>query len=123
MEKLTAITLSSDKTFASVDPGARWGDVYTALDSEKAVVIGGRLPQVGVAGLILGGLYLYNRRKEKNTFSNFVAGGYFHISGEFGLAADNVKNFEVMKQLTTSHFIFVDYLTSTIACLVKWNHC
>ncbi|TVY91044.1 Bifunctional solanapyrone synthase, partial [Lachnellula willkommii] len=77
MEKLTAITLSSDKTFASVGPGARWGDVYTALDPEKAVVIGGRLPQVGVAGLVLGG-------------------GFFHISGEFGLAADNVKNFELV---------------------------
>jgi hypothetical protein len=40
-------------------------------------VIGGRAPTVGVGGLILGG-------------------GYFHFSPEFGLAADNVKTFEVV---------------------------
>ena len=56
MEKLNSIALSSDKTFASVGPGARWGAVYAALDAQKAVVIGGRLPDVGVGGLILGGM-------------------------------------------------------------------
>lgn len=55
MEKVNSVALSRDKTFASVGPGARWGAVYAALDAQKAVVIGGRLPDVGVAGLILGG--------------------------------------------------------------------
>ena len=40
-------------------------------------MIGGRIPSVGVGGLILGG-------------------GFFHFSGEYGLAADNVKNFEAV---------------------------
>ncbi|KAL2193384.1 FAD linked oxidase-like protein [Corynascus similis CBS 632.67] len=61
----------------TVGPGQRWGDVIAALDPYKVTVIGGRSPSVGVGGLILGG-------------------GYFHFSPEFGLAADNVKSFEVV---------------------------
>lgn len=40
----------------SLGPGLRWGDVYNALDSYGVSLIGGRIPQVGVGGLILGGL-------------------------------------------------------------------
>ncbi|KAJ5803991.1 CAZyme family AA7 [Penicillium psychrosexuale] len=69
--------LSSDGKVASVGPGLRWGEVTEALNSETAVVLGGRLPSVGVGGLILGG-------------------GYHHLSTRYGLAADNVHNFEVV---------------------------
>lgn len=55
MANLASINLSKDKKVASVGPGARWGDVYAALDPDEAVVIGGRFPDVGVGGLILGG--------------------------------------------------------------------
>ncbi|KAK4222534.1 FAD binding domain-containing protein [Podospora fimiseda] len=78
LSRLNSVTLSSDKTVASVGPGARWGQVFSALDPSEATVIGGRVPTVGVSGLILGG-------------------GYFHSSERHGLAADNVKNFEVVK--------------------------
>ncbi|MCJ1405575.1 hypothetical protein MMC11_008803 [Xylographa trunciseda] len=77
MQKLNQITLSSDHTVASLGPGGRWGDVYQALDPYGLSVIGGRIPHVGVGGLILGG-------------------GYFHFSAKYGLAADNVKNFEIV---------------------------
>lgn len=77
LSKLNEISVSPDKKVATVGPGVRWGDVYAFLDPYKLSVIGGRIPSVGVGGLVLGG-------------------GFFHFSGEYGLAADNVKNFEVV---------------------------
>ena len=55
LSRLNSVSLSTDGQIASVGPGLRWGEVTAALDAEKAVVIGGRLPSVGVGGLILGG--------------------------------------------------------------------
>ncbi|KAI4251236.1 MAG: hypothetical protein L6R42_008459, partial [Xanthoria sp. 1 TBL-2021] len=77
LQKLNQIQISQDKKVASLGPGGRWGDVLAALDPYDVSVIGGRIPQVGVAGVILGG-------------------GLFHFSGEYGLAGDNVKNFEIV---------------------------
>ncbi|KAF2657849.1 FAD-binding domain-containing protein [Lophiostoma macrostomum CBS 122681] len=77
MQLLHQITVSDSGEVASIGPGTRWGDVYQALDQYEVSVVGGRIPSVGVAGVILGG-------------------GYFHFSAHYGLAADNVKNFEVV---------------------------
>ncbi|KAI0385990.1 FAD-binding domain-containing protein [Hypomontagnella monticulosa] len=76
LQRLNQISLSDDKKVASLGPGGRWGEVIDTLDAQGATIVGGRSPIVGVGGLILGGL--------------------FHVSGEFGLAADNVKNFEIV---------------------------
>lgn len=40
---------------ASIGTGARWGDVYTTLEAEGAMVTGGRVSHVGIGGLLLGG--------------------------------------------------------------------
>lgn len=56
MARLNTISLSDDRSYASVGPGARWLNVYQHLDAEKAVVPGARVPQVGVGGFILGGM-------------------------------------------------------------------
>ncbi|KAL8664814.1 MAG: hypothetical protein Q9168_007831 [Polycauliona sp. 1 TL-2023] len=77
LQKLNQVTISQDKKVASLGPGGRWGDALAALDPYGVSVMGGRIPQVGVAGVILGG-------------------GLFHFSGEYGLAGDNVKNFEIV---------------------------
>ncbi|KAL8733402.1 MAG: hypothetical protein Q9181_003610 [Wetmoreana brouardii] len=77
LRRINQFSINSDKSVVSLGPGLRWGDVYNALDSYGVSVVGGRIPQVGVGGLILGG-------------------GFFHFSGEYGLAADNAKNFEVV---------------------------
>ncbi|KAH8901332.1 FAD-binding domain-containing protein [Thozetella sp. PMI_491] len=74
--RLNSVSVSSDAKFASIGPAARWGDVYAALDPHRLVVLGGRVPGVGVGGLLLGG-------------------GYFHLP-TWGFAADTVKNFEVV---------------------------
>jgi FAD/FMN-containing dehydrogenase len=55
LQRLNQVTLSKDKTFASLGPGGRWGNAIAALDAQGATVIGGRIPDVGIGGLILGG--------------------------------------------------------------------
>ncbi|KAG8159634.1 hypothetical protein KVR01_010271 [Diaporthe batatas] len=77
LSRLDGITVSDDRATVSVGPGQRWGDVYTALDPYQVSVIGGRMPNIGVGGVILGG-------------------GYHHFSAKYGLAADNVKSFEIV---------------------------
>ncbi|KAL2190315.1 FAD linked oxidase-like protein [Thermothelomyces heterothallicus CBS 203.75] len=77
LRRLDGIAVGPGAGTVTVGPGQRWGAVIEALDPHKVTVIGGRNPTVGVGGLILGG-------------------GYFHFSPQFGLAADNVKSFEVV---------------------------
>lgn len=55
LQKMNQLTVSSDKSVVSLGPGLRWGAVYDALDPYGVSVIGGRIPNVGVGGLILGG--------------------------------------------------------------------
>lgn len=76
LQRMNGVQLSADGTFASVGPGARWGDVYAALDAAGAVVAGGRVTTIGVGGLVLGG-------------------GLSHLSNQFGLVADSARCFEV----------------------------
>lgn len=60
-----------------IGPGARWRDVYAALDKHGLMVPGGREGPVGVGGLLLGG-------------------GISFLSGSRGLACDSVAAFEVV---------------------------
>ncbi|KAG0128355.1 hypothetical protein HOY82DRAFT_586490 [Tuber indicum] len=77
LSKLRTISLSTDGTVASIGPGLRWVEVYDYLAQRNTTVLGGRIPQVGVGGLILGG-------------------GLSFFANRYGLACDNVKNFEVV---------------------------
>ena len=70
-------TLSDDNKTASVQPGAKWGDVYAALDPQGYAILGGRASDVGVAGLTLGG-------------------GNSFFAARYGFVADNVKNYEIV---------------------------
>lgn len=58
--KMRQIEISADKKVISLGLAGRWGDVIETLDPHGLSVIGGRIPQVGVAGLILGGLTKLN---------------------------------------------------------------
>ncbi|WYZ46147.1 hypothetical protein EsH8_IX_000372 [Colletotrichum jinshuiense] len=62
---------------ASIGTGARWDQVYTVLEQHGAMVTGAREGHVGVGGFLLGG-------------------GLSWYSGKYGLAADNVVNYEVV---------------------------
>lgn len=46
-------------TIVSVGVGARWGEMYKFLDPLKLATTGGRVSDIGVAGLTLGGKYFF----------------------------------------------------------------
>ncbi|KAH5304332.1 hypothetical protein HBI18_225810 [Parastagonospora nodorum] len=77
LHNLNHISINGDRSVATIEPGNEWIQVYEALDKYGVSVIGGRGPTVGAGGFMLGG-------------------GYFHWSGKYGMAADNVKDFEVV---------------------------
>lgn len=55
MTRFKQVTLSADKSAATIGVGNAWNDVYKALDPSKVSVLGGRVPGVGVAGFSFGG--------------------------------------------------------------------
>ncbi|ODQ70330.1 hypothetical protein LIPSTDRAFT_35416, partial [Lipomyces starkeyi NRRL Y-11557] len=77
MSALNAISLSENNSVASIGPGNTWFNVYSALEPEELTVIGGRVADIGVGGLTLGG-------------------GISFFSGLHGWACDNVVNYEVV---------------------------
>ncbi|KAI1213190.1 uncharacterized protein F4807DRAFT_471636 [Annulohypoxylon truncatum] len=77
---LTMMNSSSyDKqtNLAKIQPGGRWGNVYTNLYKYGVTVTGGRDGDVGVGGFLLGG-------------------GNSFFSGRMGFGCDTVVNFEVV---------------------------
>jgi FAD/FMN-containing dehydrogenase len=66
---------AKDQT-VKIGTGLKWGDVYSYLDQYQVTVVGGRVLDVGVGGLILGS-------------------GLSYLSDLYGMACDNVVNFEV----------------------------
>ncbi|OAA34241.1 FAD-binding, type 2 [Metarhizium rileyi] len=82
---------SEDGKTIEVGAGCKWEDVYSALEPQGKTVVGGRLGDVGVAGLLLGG-------------------GLSYLSAQYGFACDNVISFEcvlangtVVSASSTSH--------------------
>lgn len=55
MRAMNSTSLSSDRKIAHVGTGALWKDVYTAMEPENLAVVGGRVSDIGVGGLTLGG--------------------------------------------------------------------
>ncbi|KAL2824310.1 hypothetical protein BDW59DRAFT_180373 [Aspergillus cavernicola] len=53
--RFTQLDLSEDKTTVDVGLGLRWLEVYKGLEEHGLTVCGGRVPDVGVSGLLLGG--------------------------------------------------------------------
>lgn len=76
-ERLNKVTFDPAAKTASLGPGARWGEVYAALDQYRVTVVGGRVLDVGVGGLILGG-------------------GLSYLTDLYGLACDNVVSYQVV---------------------------
>lgn len=55
LTKLTTIAIDNARGTATVGAGNTWGPVYSALQAEGVMVVGGRAATVGVGGFILGG--------------------------------------------------------------------
>ncbi|KAI4909887.1 uncharacterized protein J4E92_010503 [Alternaria infectoria] len=76
-ENMKGIELSDDKNTVAVQPGNTWGNVLTALSTTGVTVVSGRIGDIGVGGLTLGG-------------------GISFLTNEYGLACDNVASFDVV---------------------------
>jgi hypothetical protein len=73
---LNQLQLSADKSYVSVGLGNRWEGVYKYLEPYGLVALGGRVGNVGVPGLLLGG-------------------GISFYSNQYGFSANNVISYEV----------------------------
>ncbi|KAL8823503.1 MAG: hypothetical protein Q9191_005796 [Dirinaria sp. TL-2023a] len=93
LSTINAVSVSRDKTTTSVGAGARWEDVYLKLDEMNLAIPGGRVYDVGVGGLTLGG-------------------GNSYFAPRYGFACDNVKNYEIVlasgQIINANHYTFSD---------------
>ncbi|RDW85408.1 hypothetical protein BP5796_03733 [Coleophoma crateriformis] len=72
LSSLNRVSVREDRTIASVEPGAKWGEVYMQLDAMGLSVTGGRVFDAGVGG------------------------GISFFSARYGFACDNVANYELV---------------------------
>ncbi|KAI1774390.1 putative FAD-binding oxidoreductase [Hypoxylon cercidicola] len=77
MSKFNTVDYDGKKSVAVVGSGLRWKEVYTSLDPYNVTVVGGRVLEVGVGGLTLGG-------------------GLSYLADLYGFVCDNVVNYEVV---------------------------
>ena len=55
LKNLKQVAVSADRSFTKVGAGNHWADVYSRLDPLGLSVVGGRVADIGVGGLTLGG--------------------------------------------------------------------
>lgn len=53
--RLNTIQVAADRQSVTIGAGLLWRDVYQGLEKEQLMVLGGRVADVGVGGLLLGG--------------------------------------------------------------------
>lgn len=76
LDRLDQTAYDVGQGVAPIGPGARWGAVYAELDRYNVTVVGGRVLDVGVGGLMLGS-------------------GLSYLYDLYGIACDNVVSYEV----------------------------
>lgn len=54
LSRMNQTTYDAEAGIASIQPGARWGSVYEALDAHNVTVVGARTSVVGVGGFTTG---------------------------------------------------------------------
>ncbi|KAH7127623.1 hypothetical protein EDB81DRAFT_846450 [Dactylonectria macrodidyma] len=74
---LMTLKVSDDRESIDVGPGARWVDVYEALEPYGLYCIGGRLKSIGVPGLTL-------------------IGGFHYLINKYGMTMDNILSYDVV---------------------------
>lgn len=65
--RMKGLEVADNKESVTIGPGWRWSDLYEALENVDLMVLGGRLGEVGVGGLLLGGMlsfYLPSMRSD-----------------------------------------------------------
>ncbi|KAF2012415.1 putative FAD-binding oxidoreductase [Aaosphaeria arxii CBS 175.79] len=77
LSRVDAIKYSPRDQTVLVGSGARWKHLYEVLEMYNRTAVGGRMADIGIGGLLLGG-------------------GLSWLSNKYGLACDNVVNYEVI---------------------------
>ncbi|KAK7460697.1 hypothetical protein VKT23_009412 [Stygiomarasmius scandens] len=77
LNQLTTIDVDETRGTVGLGPGSRWMAVYTALEQYNLTTVGGRMPDVGVGGFLLGG-------------------GISLLSFQHGFGCDNIVNYEIV---------------------------
>ena len=77
LARLNEITINNNQHTVSIGPGNKWIHVYRQIEYSNLTVVGGRIGDVGVGGLTLGG-------------------GISFFSNMHGWTCDNVANYEVV---------------------------
>ena len=55
LAKMNKVEVSKDRASVYIGAGSQWLDVYNAVEKEDLLVVGGRVADVGVGGLLTGG--------------------------------------------------------------------
>jgi len=92
---MNSTTYDAGANLAKIQPGARWGMVYGALEPHGVTVAGGRASSVGVAGFLTGG---------GNTF----------FTAQRGWGCDQVMNYEVVLANGLVSRYIADYAMSAL---------
>jgi FAD/FMN-containing dehydrogenase len=93
MSRFNETKVNSAVGTVEVGPGLTWDQLYVALGPAGVNVVGGRTPDVGVAGLTLGGGECAPSL-DKPEFHMFS--GYSFKTSQYGLALDNTVGYELV---------------------------
>ena len=55
LARMNKVQVSTDRKSVYVGAGSKWLDVYSAVEDEGLLVVGGRVADIGVGGLLTGG--------------------------------------------------------------------
>jgi FAD binding domain len=65
MVNLNQLDVSKDQKTTSIGPGNRWVNVYSKLQTMGLSVVGGRVSDIGVGGLTLGGMLFVSDKESR----------------------------------------------------------
>ncbi|KAK4222535.1 bifunctional solanapyrone synthase [Podospora fimiseda] len=77
LSSLNKVSYHANTNTVDLSPGARWGQVYNYLEPHNVTVVGGRVLDVGVGGLLLGA-------------------GLSYYTDLYGMACDNILAYELV---------------------------
>ncbi|TDL24026.1 FAD-binding domain-containing protein [Rickenella mellea] len=83
MSKFNSLTHDPVANTVTIGAGLRWDEVYKLLEPLGIMVVGGRVPGVGIAGLSLGGGFTWKTDQFGLTVDTIVAHDIVLPSGEF----------------------------------------
>ncbi|GIK04265.1 hypothetical protein Aspvir_008344 [Aspergillus viridinutans] len=92
-KNLDQVIYNPEDQTAIVGPGLSWEDAQKGLDGTGRALVGGRLGGVGVGGYMLGGKLQPPAMVDIRLIQ---LGGLSFLSSQYGWAANNVVNFEVV---------------------------